>query len=580
MCGIVGVACSGPMTVPLKELFQNLLYHDVVRGHHATGIAAVDTNNKGISVVKAALPASEFLQQPEPQELFAHKHNYNIYLGHNRFATSGSKSEDANAHPFQWGHIVGVHNGSLRNQSLLDDHKDFEVDSSNIFWHMAIHGLDDTISKLNGAYSLVWYDSQENSLNFIRNSERPMVIARLTGGATVWASEMGMLRWLIKRHKFLRFDTIKGDDGKTDEDFCYSLTEGHHFSIKFDGRNIKKSHLVKKTLPTFPVQTVMNYGNFGSWRSDKEDWSGKRTGANSHVDRLIGKLTDRVKIDKYLQVKLIEIYEEENYFPATQKTTMSRRLKFEYRPYGDKVDSMVLYCSGVGQDALAVDIEDIGSLFYVKVYHAFESKGEQWSKVSNAVPGAASNESGVVITCGNISSIPPNGYILYNNSVRNKREDQEVTPPSSDIPFDDDNPDDIDTGDEDNDVDGNTLEVEDLEKKDQARSKTKGGNSGSSAITTEENRGTGLLLTLGNCRLSRNRMIDVSKENNYRCSNCDKNMKDVKIGLMYVISEVEKGGDVRHYMSCGKKCYHEMKTWVKGCGSSCIDGYVNHDNRA
>lgn len=191
MCGIVGVASNGPMLPVMKDFFQSLLFHDVVRGHHATGVAAIDTQKQLLTVEKKAVASPQFLEIAEVQEnLFAYKHDFNIYIGHNRWATSGAKDDDKNAHPFVHGDVVGVHNGSLRNQRLLDNHKDYVVDSDNLYHHLNANGLTDTLAETDGAFALVWYDREDSTLNFIRNSERPLCIAKLTNGCWVIRAEV------------------------------------------------------------------------------------------------------------------------------------------------------------------------------------------------------------------------------------------------------------------------------------------------------------------------------------------------------------------------------------------------------
>lgn len=287
MCGIVGVAGTGPMSVQMKEFFATLLLHDVIRGHHATGVAAIDTLNRDLCVEKKAMASPEFLQEKEAMDnLFAHKHNFNIYIGHNRWATSGNKDDDDGAHPFIHGDIVGVHNGSLRNQSLLDDHKDFKVDSDNLFYHMSKHGLDETIKKTNGAFALVWYDRSDNSLNFVRNDERPLAIGKLSNGSWVWASEIGMLRWLVKRHKQLAFETIteKVEGGEIKRETLFNLEKDTHLKISFKDKTRQYDGdpvFTKKVMPDFPYETVYTGRTYGT-----RGWNDTRTSTTtSHGSR-------------------------------------------------------------------------------------------------------------------------------------------------------------------------------------------------------------------------------------------------------------------------------------------------------
>ena len=313
MCGIVGVAGTGPASHQMKEFFAQLLLHDVIRGHHATGVAAIDTINRSLVVEKKAIASPEFLQEKECMEnLFAVKHNFNIYIGHNRWATSGAKDDDDNAHPFIHGDIVGVHNGSLRKQSRLDDHKDFVVDSDNLFYQLNKTGLDDTLSKADGAFALVWYDRKDNTLNFLRNDERPLAIARLSNGYWVWASEIGMLRWLVKRHKQLNFESTQEEkDGvKYKYDTIFNLEKGVHMKIAFKDKTRQYDgdpEYITKVLPTFPFESAYSGNYYGGTRRSWQDSRGDTTITSTthsrftatcqeHLDKFMvgGKMSDTV----------------------------------------------------------------------------------------------------------------------------------------------------------------------------------------------------------------------------------------------------------------------------------------------
>lgn len=62
---------------------------------------------------------------------------YKSVAVHTRFATHGAKTT-ANAHPFQQGDILGMHNGVIHNHATLNAAYDrrFEVDSQHIFQHL------------------------------------------------------------------------------------------------------------------------------------------------------------------------------------------------------------------------------------------------------------------------------------------------------------------------------------------------------------------------------------------------------------------------------------------------------------
>lgn len=271
MCGLVGFAQATFASHQMKELFKQMLYVDTLRGHHATGVAAIDSLNNKSDIHKRALPGPAFLADPATDDkLFHYRHNYNIYIGHNRWATAGKADDDNNAHPFEHGHIIGAHNGSIRDRTLLEDHTSFAVDSDNVFYHMALNGLADTIKKLDGAFVLTWYDKDEKTLNFIRNDERPLTFARTSEGV-IWASERMMLEWMVRRHKNIKFLKLKGpEEGAIEEDAIFDLPEYTHLSVPFDGRAFGIPKLKTYQKPTFTKRSAVTMGWGGMDRDD--DW--------------------------------------------------------------------------------------------------------------------------------------------------------------------------------------------------------------------------------------------------------------------------------------------------------------------
>ncbi|MNS09587.1 Glutamine--fructose-6-phosphate aminotransferase [isomerizing] [compost metagenome] len=193
MCGIVGVA--GDINGTQEGIFKRLLELDTIRGPHSTGILGVDARGF-TSVVKKVGTPWDLYEYKQFDEIF--RKRLTVLLGHNRWATKG-KIIAQNAHPFEHDHIIGVHNGTLRNQSLLINHQKFEVDSDNIFHSISEVGVDDTVKNLSGAFALVWYDSAQETINFVRNTERPINICMSENRKTIyWASEAWMLEVTLK----------------------------------------------------------------------------------------------------------------------------------------------------------------------------------------------------------------------------------------------------------------------------------------------------------------------------------------------------------------------------------------------
>lgn len=201
MCGLVGLLAKNPthFKSDKKDIFNDLLYADTLRGVDSTGIALVD-KDQNIFTYKRALPAFDFLSLPAYTRLI-NKIDPKIYLGHNRAATHGSVLNH-NAHPFTVDHITLAHNGTINNHKDLPDGKDFAVDSHYVAHSIAKFGYEETLKNIRGAFALTWYDSKEDKFFMVRNTQRPLSYATYgKGDVLVYASEGEMLPWVIARNK-------------------------------------------------------------------------------------------------------------------------------------------------------------------------------------------------------------------------------------------------------------------------------------------------------------------------------------------------------------------------------------------
>lgn len=203
MCGLVGFFAPTTTSDANIQNFINMLAVDQIRGMHATGVAKVNTKTNTVTMHKRADNAIDFLARQDTKD-FLSKDRGNIYIGHNRFATMGGKDDHENAHPFQADHITLVHNGVVDSHALHlltgMNRKDVNVDSHGVALTIAEHGVKKAVTEhLSGGFALVWYDTNERTLNFIRNPDRPLYIGVLQDGSMVWASELGMLDVFFKR---------------------------------------------------------------------------------------------------------------------------------------------------------------------------------------------------------------------------------------------------------------------------------------------------------------------------------------------------------------------------------------------
>lgn len=252
MCGIVGFITPGRNGFSSRELdiFKELTYASALRGVDSTGMFYV-TNDGDVQVHKDILDSSSFLKTNEfgaaGKEIVS---KGRAAVAHCRAATKGSKTEE-NAHPFIVdNHIVLVHNGTLFDHRKVAN---TEVDSHAIAHRLAEEeDVGKALQQINGAYALVWYDVKREVLNVIRNDQRPLYICELESGAIGFASEPGMLYWVMGRNQE-RFQK---------EGAPYLLKEGTHmqFALK-EYRNDKFQTWEEKDIKYNYHQAQKSVGN-------------------------------------------------------------------------------------------------------------------------------------------------------------------------------------------------------------------------------------------------------------------------------------------------------------------------------
>lgn len=213
MCGLVGFASRNKTHNDVqirKEILSELLAVDFVRGDHSTGVALIrrdddapkDAKIRCESVIyKKAMSGPDFVQLERYGKLLNDLDKAEVAIGHNRAATHGS-IVDANAHPFEYDHIILAHNGTLSARGGLEEYNlTRRIDSANIAYNMAHMGEKETLEALDGSFTLTWMNSKTQTFNIARNEKRPISVAFVKGEATMWwASEDDMLKWILNRN--------------------------------------------------------------------------------------------------------------------------------------------------------------------------------------------------------------------------------------------------------------------------------------------------------------------------------------------------------------------------------------------
>lgn len=194
MCGLVGMA--GKLETKDEATMKRMLVFDYFRGPDSTGFSALRNDNTFHSAKIASNPAD--LMSMDKFKTALSGYNSKVFLGHNRAATKGAVTNN-NAHPYTFqkdngSYIIGAHNGTLSVPCWKELEEwlgeKFEVDSMALIACIAKFGIEETSKKLQGAWALTWYDTEDNTLNWLRNKERPFWYSYTEDFKKVlWASE-------------------------------------------------------------------------------------------------------------------------------------------------------------------------------------------------------------------------------------------------------------------------------------------------------------------------------------------------------------------------------------------------------
>jgi hypothetical protein len=215
MCGLVGYITShAHASSERRKFLEQALIIDTLRGEDSTGIFVVpheqDTTHRNgcAGYGKVVCDGYGFVNSDTYKSTMGNDNGkWRAVVGHNRAATIGGVSVDT-AHPFNVGPITLVHNGTLRDMSHMrhsDMCKDSHNDSHAIARNLAevAPGGKSVIEDLDGAFALIWHDARDDRVRIVRNKERPlhMALSEQGNGSTLYfASEAGMLAWLLKRN--------------------------------------------------------------------------------------------------------------------------------------------------------------------------------------------------------------------------------------------------------------------------------------------------------------------------------------------------------------------------------------------
>lgn len=287
MCGLCGVYSTN-FGQWEYDTFQKLLVMNVWRGDHSTGIIRGQVDGRILS--RKSLLASPQFVYSDVSDIIEDEKNFKkpyFLMGHTRHATKGSITLK-NAHPFQFANVIGMHNGTI--QTPFKHRDEFETDSEAFYKNLNDYGLLEALNEIQAydtAYAFTFVDKKAKTLNFVKNSRRPLYFTYAFLGSTlIWSSEKQDIEYVLRRKNYINNEGWKGSK----EDRYFTLYEDHLFSIpigrdprdhcsmtKLDVEKKSYSVTARGSTGTTSVSTRRtsdnpNLGAYGEWIETEAGW--------------------------------------------------------------------------------------------------------------------------------------------------------------------------------------------------------------------------------------------------------------------------------------------------------------------
>jgi len=250
MCGIIATVCRDRENEwgQTHSLLTELFIQSIGRGRDATGFAArtepLDAPHRGrVVTAKAPVAADEFT---ETNPFWRHlvRQRCASVLGHVRYATSGTPSDNRNNHPFVGKLRNGspfsmVHNGVFLEPRETADRLSLELTTdcdSEVACRLIessrsiADGLYQCLKQIRGSMALAVLDHRTGTLWTARDNDRPLWVCRLRGGRrTIVCSTPKIICDAIQRRLGSFNDHVES---------IYPLAAGFVHGLTTDGRLI------------------------------------------------------------------------------------------------------------------------------------------------------------------------------------------------------------------------------------------------------------------------------------------------------------------------------------------------------
>jgi hypothetical protein len=251
MCGIGGFIRPKEFVTCTESALLDLNYFNRVRGIDALGAFKLNNSTKKTETIKEVGDPAAVIKRQDFNAFFKNPGDSKYFVMHNRSATRGSKDDIESAHPFVEekangkGAIVMVHNGTITSNAMQ---KEFPgVNDSHSLTKMVAAGMpiEDIEACIYGGYALVWLDTEDQSIHFTRNDQRPFGFVHCPD--SIWfGSETYMVGASIARRGFKieKFEFLKPME---------------EWVWHFDGKELEKRNFTPKQ-----KTASKGYGSFGN----------------------------------------------------------------------------------------------------------------------------------------------------------------------------------------------------------------------------------------------------------------------------------------------------------------------------
>lgn len=334
MCGQFGIVTNTSHVHTADDFLADAFTASMLRGVDSSGIANIDIKKNQYDLHKLPVNGLFFTGDTIAKRLMKYGTSpQQISMCHVRAATTGSVSV-SNAHPFAAEReeevLVGTHNGTLTGWANKPGARAYDVDSEWALNHITDKGLE-AFKDFNGAFSFVWWrGSDKETLHMARNKERTMCVAFLRNGGMAYASEAGMLYWLLERNNLF----MDGPILFLDEDKYY----------KFSVKSPKEFTTEELPKPAVTVFTSATYGRYGTNTS---------TTYKTTVDKVKDLLAKASK-EEETPVPLADEEGEERVFPQAYESEI--KLAREYGWFDIEGEFTPMQVDGAGNTRGIVEV--------------------------------------------------------------------------------------------------------------------------------------------------------------------------------------------------------------------------------